>query len=151
MSIRVYDMRLIPGLLQTEAYIRAVNQTPGRNLPPGEVDRLVQMRMRRQEILDRDQPPVLHTIIDEAVLSRRIGDARVMRDQLTTLTTHQTALIQVLPLIVGRDDPGIRGGDMTTMPEWQKSTRSAQGESECVEVAVWSGELLTDSAVDSFA
>jgi hypothetical protein len=34
---------------------------------------------------------------------------------------------------------------------WRKSTRSAQGESDCVEVAVWSGELLTDSAVDSFA
>jgi hypothetical protein len=59
---------------------------------------------------------------------------------------------------------------MTTMPEWRKSTRStqgesdcvevavwrkstrsAQGESECVEVAVWFGELLTDAAVDSFA
>ena len=40
---------------------------------------------------------------------------------------------------------------MTTMPQWRKSSLSAQGESECVEVAVWSSELLTDSAVDSLA
>jgi hypothetical protein len=40
---------------------------------------------------------------------------------------------------------------MTPMPQWRKSTHSAQGESDCVEVAVWPGELLTDSAVDSFA
>jgi len=104
-SIREYDMRLVPGMLQIEAYARAVNKVPGRSVPPGELDRLVEMRMRRQEILDREPPTLLHVVIDEAVLRRRIGDAHIMRDQFTTLASpRQNVTVQVLPFSTGVHD-----------------------------------------------
>ncbi len=104
-SIELFDMRVVPGLLQTEAYIRAINRVPGRDLPSEELDRLVEIRTRRQEILDRTPPTALHAVIDEAVLCRRIGDANVMRDQLIGLIAPRPCLIlQVLPLLAGTHD-----------------------------------------------
>ncbi len=104
-SIGEYDMRIVPGLLQTEAYARAINQVPGRSLSPNEIERLVRIRIQRQEIFDRESPTRLHSIIDEAVLCRRIGDSDVMRGQLTALTTPRPSVtVQVLPLSVGSHD-----------------------------------------------
>jgi hypothetical protein len=101
-SIGVYDMRLVPGLLQTEAYARAINEVPGHTHSPAEIGALVQKRMRRQEIFDRDRPPSLHAIIDEAVLCRRIGDPQTMRDQLSALVSPRPSVtIQVLPFSAG--------------------------------------------------
>ena len=98
-------MRLVPGLLQTASYTRAVNQVPGCNLSGDELDRLVQMRMRRQEILDRQPPPKMHMTIDEAVLYRRIGDRQTMHEQLCALTMPRGAVtIQVLPFSTGAHD-----------------------------------------------
>jgi hypothetical protein len=101
-SIALYDMRIVPGLLQTEAYIRALNRTGDRRLTADEIERLVQMRIRRQKILYREHPPTLHAIIDEAVLYRQVGDAATMHGQLAALTSplpHVT--VQVLPLSAG--------------------------------------------------
>jgi hypothetical protein len=104
-SIRLYDMRVVPGLLQTEAYARAVNQIPGRSISANDLERLVQIRMRRQQILDREQPPHLHAIIDEAVVCRRIGSTGVMRDQLDALTRpRKNVTVQILPFSAGAND-----------------------------------------------
>lgn len=113
-SIGLFEMRVVPGLLQTEGYARAINVVPGRPLLPEELDRVVQTRMRRQEILHGERPTTLHAIIDEAVLCRRIGDTNVMRDQLLALTTPRpNVVVQVLPFSAGTHDSLI--GPLTIM------------------------------------
>jgi hypothetical protein len=95
-------MRLVPGLLQTEAYARAINREGKRGQAPDEIERLVHMRLQRQQILYRERPPTLHAVIDEAVLYRLIGGREVMRGQLTVLTAQRPHVtVQVLPLSAG--------------------------------------------------
>ncbi|MEV5707747.1 helix-turn-helix transcriptional regulator [Actinoallomurus sp. NPDC052274] len=107
--VKLFDMRVVPGLLQTPAYARALNQLPGRTLSPQELDRVVRMRIDRQRLLDRDNAPTLHAVIDEAVLCRRIGDCQVMREQLASLCRPRpNVMVQVLPFSAGSHD-GIVG------------------------------------------
>ncbi|GAB3960567.1 hypothetical protein GCM10029978_010190 [Actinoallomurus acanthiterrae] len=114
LSVRLFDGRVVPGLLQTPAYARAINQVPGRAIAPEELDRVVRMRMERQRILDRENPPALHVVIDEAVLCRRIGDYGVMREQLASLCeARPNVTIQVLPFSAGNHDAMV--GPITIM------------------------------------
>lgn len=82
---RLYDNALLPGLLQTKNYMRAVNEAVVRKQPESQIEKLVDIRMTRQKILDRDVPPVVHALIDEAVLRRPVGGPAQMRDQLLHL------------------------------------------------------------------
>jgi Domain of unknown function (DUF5753)/Helix-turn-helix domain len=84
-SLRVYEAQVVHGLLQTEDYARVVMSTVRRRQTPGEIDRLVQLRMQRQEVLHRAPPLDLWFIIDEAVLRRMAGPSRIMREQLDHL------------------------------------------------------------------
>jgi transcriptional regulator with XRE-family HTH domain len=82
-----WHLDVIPGLLQTEDYARAVNDR-GYSLapvPPSHIERSIQTRMRRQQILTRDPPLELSVVLDESVLRRRFGSAAVMRSQLEYL------------------------------------------------------------------
>ncbi|MEU7753577.1 Scr1 family TA system antitoxin-like transcriptional regulator [Micromonospora sp. NPDC049171] len=83
-GIRWYEPLLVPGLLQTEGYARAVLGTGGL-LPPSEVDLIVAGRLERQAVLGRAAPPQLVTVIDEVVLRRLVGDRAVMSGQLAHL------------------------------------------------------------------
>ncbi|MFI9271695.1 helix-turn-helix domain-containing protein [Kitasatospora sp. NPDC052896] len=106
-SIRAYETELVPGLLQTEDYMQAlVRATVQRAYDDeGGNERRVALRMQRQEILDRQPPPMLWAIINEAVLRRPIGSPEVMRAQLEHLANmaderpHIT--VQVLPFSAG--------------------------------------------------
>ena len=83
-----WSPELINGLLQSEGYATAVIQAHMRTtstLPPGELRRRIEARMRRQEILTRPDPPEVSFVLDEAVLLRRFGTNAVMRDQLGRL------------------------------------------------------------------
>src|SRR5690606_25670491 len=80
--IRTYEVQFVPGLLQTKEYARAVIMAGAR---PEEIARRVQMRLERQLILERENPPMLWAVIDEAALRRPIGGADVMRGQLRHL------------------------------------------------------------------
>jgi transcriptional regulator with XRE-family HTH domain len=82
-----WHLDVIPGLLQHEAYIRAIaNQAQVlAATPPSMIDRRVAMRLRRQELLDRDPPLQYSVVLDQGVLLRRMGSTSVMRDQLTHL------------------------------------------------------------------
>jgi transcriptional regulator with XRE-family HTH domain len=83
----VWHLDVIPGLLQTEDYARAVN-TKGYSLapvPPSQIERSIRVRMKRQELLTRDHPLELVAVLDEAVLRRQIGARSVMRQQLDHL------------------------------------------------------------------
>jgi transcriptional regulator with XRE-family HTH domain len=86
--IRNFEPLLVPGLLQTEEYARevvdAIEERTLRteNTLETRVDALVDLRMQRQELLARENPPELHFIIDEAVIRRLVGGPDIMRGQL---------------------------------------------------------------------
>jgi transcriptional regulator with XRE-family HTH domain len=108
--IRQYEPQLIPGLLQTEEYARAVLRDAYR-LPPDKIEKLVELRFRRQELLDRDQPPRLHFIVGEAATMARVGGPAVMRrqlDRLEELGARRGLRIQVQPFTLGAH-PGMQG------------------------------------------
>ena len=103
-QIRGYEPHCIPGLLQTEDYARALTLAGYPAAPGGENDRRVALRMARQQVLARPEPPRLWAVIDEAVLRRPVGGTQVMRAQLTRLIEaleQPNVTLQVLPLAVG--------------------------------------------------
>ncbi|OAA18057.1 Helix-turn-helix domain-containing protein [Frankia sp. EI5c] len=104
--IRTYQLHLVPDLLQTEDYARAaIRQAVSRGaLTEEAVDRTVAMRMARQALLTRPDPPKLWAIIDEAALRPRVGSAAVLRAQfrhLATLAAAPNIIIQILPAQYG--------------------------------------------------
>lgn len=112
LSMEFFELTLIPGLLQTEAYARAVISVGFAGQAPERLDRLVAIRLKRQEVLTKSDPPRLLAIIDEAALRRQVGSPEVMRGQLRKLITlsglaHVT--LQVLPFSTG-EHGGMTGG-----------------------------------------
>jgi transcriptional regulator with XRE-family HTH domain len=102
-SIFIWHVEAVPGLLQTEDYARHIIGSYSRVEPiaPGAVERLVRIRMRRQQVLARDPAVQLSVVLDESVLKRRVGDASVMYEQLQRLAREAArpdVLLQVLPL-----------------------------------------------------
>src|SRR5258708_2487347 len=93
-EIRIYEVSLIPGLLQTEDYARAVISAGFMNSPSEDVERRVARRMARQPAVTRDDPPKIWAGLDEAALRRRGGGAGLRRMQLGHLLA-QAALPNV--------------------------------------------------------
>ncbi len=103
-EIRVYEVNLIPGLLQTEDYARTIIKGGTRNGSHEDVERRVALRMARQPALIRDDPPMLWTVLDEAALRRRVGGAELMRAQLEhvlELSGLKNVAMQVIPFGAG--------------------------------------------------
>lgn len=101
--IRTYEPTIVPGLLQTADYARAIFKG-GRLLGEAMIERSVTARLARQSILERDLPPQFLVVIDEAVLRRLVGGPEVMAAQLEHIIAMNERLnvaIQVLPLAVG--------------------------------------------------
>ncbi|WP_239377204.1 helix-turn-helix transcriptional regulator [Frankia sp. Cj5] len=104
--IRTYEVQFIPGLLQTEDYARSViiqSNAPG-TVSAKDIERRVDMRMSRQKVLDRPNPPRLWAVLDEAALRRPIGTPAVMRTQLERLiavSERPNLAIQVMPFAFG--------------------------------------------------
>ncbi|MET9364273.1 helix-turn-helix transcriptional regulator [Streptomyces sp. NPDC006632] len=84
-SARTLETSVVPGLLQTPAYARAVTRAALEGLAPAKVDALVEVRIARQEVLRADPPLALSAVVDEAVVRRRVGGPRAMREQLRHL------------------------------------------------------------------
>ncbi|WP_327306571.1 helix-turn-helix transcriptional regulator [Streptomyces sp. NBC_01298] len=98
--ISTYQAQLVYGLLQTPRYARAVLASG----LPDDLDDLVAARLDRQRILDRDRPPMVWVVLDEAALYRPIGGREAMREQLAHLLTFRNrrwVKIQVLPFSAG--------------------------------------------------
>ncbi|MFF4898369.1 helix-turn-helix domain-containing protein [Streptomyces sp. NPDC001068] len=94
----------VPGLLQTRAYCTALQRANEVPLESGEIERLVDIRMKRQDILNRSRPPRLWAILDESVIRRIVGSPQIMKEQLGRLleaneSPHIT--LQVLPFSKG--------------------------------------------------
>jgi transcriptional regulator with XRE-family HTH domain len=119
-AVREYAAHVVPGLLQTEDYARAVLRV-GRTLGNEEqLKERVTLRMGRQKRLATPDRPELWVVLDEAVLRRPVGGQTVMREQLgRLLATAREAHItlQVLPFDQGEHD--VMGGSLTllTMPD----------------------------------
>ncbi|WP_203992058.1 helix-turn-helix domain-containing protein [Sphaerisporangium rufum] len=110
-ALRNWEPNLVPGLLQTEAYARAMFGTaPG--LTPDEAEERVAARIRRQAILRRNRPPIVTFIMDETVIHRRIGSIAIMREQLAYLlevARYPNVIIQIVPQDAG-EHCGLAGG-----------------------------------------
>jgi transcriptional regulator with XRE-family HTH domain len=106
-----FDASTMPGLLQTEAYARAMFEGGASRLPDEEISRRVEVRAQRQLILKATNPPTVWFVLDEAVIRRQVGGADVLRDQLDRII-QVAALphvdIQVVPFAVGAH-PGTPG------------------------------------------
>ena len=102
-EIRTYQSEVVFGLLQTEAYAHAVFMADD-DVSPADGERMVEVRMRRQKILDGLDRPKLWIIQNEGALRREVGGRVVMREQLNHLVTvsHMPGVtLQVLPLASG--------------------------------------------------
>jgi hypothetical protein len=83
--IRTYEVQFVPGLLQTDAYARAVIKLGHGNASGSEIDRRAELRMARKQLLERTDAPRLWAVLDEAVLRRPIGGYEVLREQISYL------------------------------------------------------------------
>ncbi|WP_016909963.1 helix-turn-helix domain-containing protein [Streptomyces xiaopingdaonensis] len=103
-SVRTFQAQLVPGLLQTEKYVRAVTVASRAWQSADEVDQFVSVRMARQKRLTDSPPLHLCAVLSEAVLLQRVGGPRVMREQLAALTDASelsNVTVQVLPFSHG--------------------------------------------------
>ncbi len=101
-SMAIWHVDVVTGLLQTEAYARHIISSYSRVEPmaPGMIGRLVRVRARRQQVLNRDGLQ-LSVVLDESVLRRRVGDESVMYEQLQRLAREAdrpNLTLQILPL-----------------------------------------------------
>jgi transcriptional regulator with XRE-family HTH domain len=103
--IRSYETLVIPGLLQTREYATKVGRLYKIARTDKQVQNLVEIRMKRQELLlDRPKPPLLFLIFDEAVISRLAGDKEVQRGQLEKLLVMArmpTITVEIVPFNAG--------------------------------------------------
>jgi hypothetical protein len=103
-SLSFYMPMLIPGLLQTPGYVRALHEADVENYPQERVNEAVEVRLKRQQILTRDPPLQMTVVLDEAVLHRVVGGAGIMGEQLDRLIESAklpNVTIYVIPFGVG--------------------------------------------------
>ncbi|MEV0370988.1 helix-turn-helix transcriptional regulator [Streptomyces sp. NPDC050636] len=97
---RTFDWLYVPGLLQTEAYMRALFSSGHPVADSQTLDTYAEFRLSRQQVLDVDKPPTLHAVIHEAAFHMRFVDTAIMRSQLTHLIEMAKlphVHIQILP------------------------------------------------------
>jgi transcriptional regulator with XRE-family HTH domain len=103
-SIHIFQPTTIPGLLQVESYARLVIALSLPDMPKAEIERLVGLRIERQSLLERDDPPRLRVVLDEAVLHRLQGRRPLLREQLQRLieaAAMPNVSLHVLPFSAG--------------------------------------------------
>ncbi|MFC9883305.1 DUF5753 domain-containing protein [Streptomyces libani] len=115
-SISAWSPTVVPGLLQTAPYARALLREGDPRASDDEVATLVRARMARQEVLKGNSPPDFSVVICESVLRRNVGGPDVMREQLSALLTHgsrRTTVLQVMPL--SAETHGLMDGSMSIL------------------------------------
>ncbi|WP_258017904.1 helix-turn-helix domain-containing protein [Streptomyces noursei] len=115
-AIAEWSSSIVPGLLQTLEYARALLRAGDPRTSEAEVSKLAAMRVARQDVLRLGTPPDFSVVLCESVILRRVGSAEVMRGQLETLLAYAkqpTTIMQVLPL--GSDAHGLMDGPLTTL------------------------------------
>ncbi|MET7483309.1 helix-turn-helix transcriptional regulator [Streptomyces sp. NPDC005538] len=111
-SLRVYDPQVVPGLLQTREYAEALITGALPETASADVEKRVQVRLRRQERISAPENPLrLWTVMDESALRRVVGNRSLMRDQLEHLVEQSQlphVTVQVIPFDMGAH-PGLNG------------------------------------------
>jgi transcriptional regulator with XRE-family HTH domain len=104
-SMKIFHSAVVPGLLQTAGYTRALHQANMPPLDPEIIEKRVEERLtRQQQVLDQAEPPLIEIVMDEAVLRRPVGGAAVISQQLGRITeaaARKEVTIQILPFEVG--------------------------------------------------
>jgi hypothetical protein len=101
---RHYEDLVMPGLLQTTEYMHASTRQLAPDMDASQVDRNIKLRLKRQELLNKVDAPLLFFVIDEAVVRRIVGDTDVMRSQLKRLiefSDMSNVTIEVIPFTAG--------------------------------------------------
>lgn len=109
--LRWYEPLLVPGLLQTEAYARAVLRGAQADASDDHIEQQVAGRLRRQAILSKESPPHIWAVIDEGVLHRPIGDSKTTHDALAhmaDMAEWPRISVQVIPF-TARERSGLLG------------------------------------------
>ena len=104
-TIRTFEIQFVHGLFQTEDYARAVTRLGHHSAPAAEIERRVGLRIKRQDLLTRANPPRIWSVMDEAVLRRPVGGTDVMRGQL-----HHLIKMAKMPQVTLQVVPFARGG-----------------------------------------
>ncbi|MEU8352074.1 helix-turn-helix transcriptional regulator, partial [Streptomyces sp. NPDC048845] len=115
-AVREYAAHVVPGLLQTEDYARALLSVGLSLRGEDHLEERISARLGRQERLNTSQPPELWVVLDEAVLLRPVGGRSVMRAQLSRLlmaASEHHITVQVLPFDQGEHDA--MGGSLTVL------------------------------------
>ncbi|WP_416960651.1 helix-turn-helix domain-containing protein [Streptomyces sp. Agncl-13] len=111
-SLRVYDPQVVPGLLQTRQYAEALITGALPETASADVEKRVQVRLRRQERISAPENPLrLWTVMDESAVRRVVGNRSLMRDQLEHLVEQSQlphVTVQVIPFDMGAH-PGLNG------------------------------------------
>lgn len=139
--IQEFAGHFVPGLVQTEAYARALFEIHNPKATPDEIQELLMARMGRQALLSADPAPDFSVILDEAVLRRTYGGPAVMRPQLErliNLTLTPTSVVQVLPFEHGGH--ALAGGTLTLMT-------LDNGSQVAYEESISTGTLLEEKSV----
>jgi transcriptional regulator with XRE-family HTH domain len=110
-TLRWYEPLIVPGLLQTKDYARAIFSTRFR-VTADEIEERVAARMKRQETLTQPNPPALWVILDQWVLRRQVGGRHVMCEQvnrLVAMAREPHVVVEVIPADAGAHE-GLTGG-----------------------------------------
>lgn len=140
-TISEYAPMLVPGLLQTEGYARAITRVTLPYVEPHEVEQFVQLRLERQSILEGPTSPLLWAVLHETVLRVPMGGGAVMSEQLKRLVElgkSRRVVLQVLPFVASAE-AFING--MTTLFTFHDAPSAVYAE------GAGSGQLIEDSAL----
>ena len=103
-SIKIYHSAVVPGVLQTADYTRAVHRAAIPRLADEVIEERVEERSTRQQLLTGEHSPLVDVMLDEAVLHRPVGGRSVMRDQLDQIISasdYPNVAVQILPYDIG--------------------------------------------------
>ena len=109
--MRGFQPLIVPGLLQTEEYARTVIEQFAVNASQKRLDTLVRIRMKRQELLNRPDGPLMHFVLDEAAIRRQVGGKEVMVRQIqhmVQVTKSRNVTVEIVPFTAGVH-PGMQG------------------------------------------
>ena len=141
--IQEYSGPIVPGLIQTEAYARALFRAYRPEVDEEQIEEKVTARLSRQELLRADPPLDLSVILDEAAIRRPVGGPAVMGKQLASvleLVDTPTTVVQLLPFEHG--EHGLMGGMLTLMT-------LSDGTAVAYEESIDTGTLLKDPEIVS--
>jgi hypothetical protein len=116
-SLKEYEGTVVPGLLQTADYARAMHRNNQPEMLPERIKQLIQVRLTRQLILTRADPPHLWAILGEAALRQSVGGPAIMRaqlDHLIRISTLPNVTLQILPFSKGAN-PSLSGSSFSIM------------------------------------